>query len=43
LLQCLWQVHPNARLRRALSERILRVRSGVETLAGLTPLGEEAR
>jgi chemotaxis protein methyltransferase WspC len=43
LLQCLWQVHPNARLRRALSARILRVRGDMEALAGLTPLGEEAR
>jgi len=42
LLLCLWQVHPNARLRRALSARILRVRGDVEALAALTPLGEEA-
>jgi chemotaxis protein methyltransferase WspC len=42
LLQCLWQVHPNARLRRALSARILRVRSDMEVPAGLTPVAEEA-
>jgi chemotaxis protein methyltransferase WspC len=42
LLECLWQVHPNARLRRALSARILRVRGDVEALAGLTPRVEEA-
>jgi chemotaxis protein methyltransferase WspC len=43
LLHCLWQVHPNARLRRALAARILRVRGDVEALAGLTPQAEEAR
>jgi chemotaxis protein methyltransferase WspC len=42
LLQSLWQVHPNARLRRALSARILRVRGEIEALAGLTSLAEEA-
>jgi chemotaxis protein methyltransferase WspC len=41
LLQFLWQVHPNARLRRALSARILRVRGESGALAGL-PLAEEA-
>jgi len=35
LLQTLWQVHPNARLRRALSARIVRVRA-----SGETPLAE---
>jgi hypothetical protein len=42
LLQSLWQVHPNARLRRALSARILRVRGEIEALAGLTSLAEKA-
>jgi chemotaxis protein methyltransferase WspC len=42
LLQSLWQVHPNARLRRALSARILRVRGELEPMAGLTSLAEEA-
>jgi hypothetical protein len=42
LLQSLWQVHPNARLRRALSARIVRVRGEIEALAGLTSIAEEA-
>ncbi|UWZ83418.1 CheR family methyltransferase [Occallatibacter riparius] len=42
LLQSLWHVHPNARLRRALSARILRVRGEIGALAGLTSLSEEA-
>jgi chemotaxis protein methyltransferase WspC len=42
LLEFLWQVHPSARLRGALSARILRVRSEIGSLAGLTPLAEEA-
>jgi chemotaxis protein methyltransferase WspC len=42
LLESLWQVHPNARLRRALSARILRVRSEIGSLAGLSSLAEEA-
>jgi chemotaxis protein methyltransferase WspC len=41
LLLLLWQVHPNARLRRALSARILRVRGESGAMAGL-PLAEEA-
>jgi hypothetical protein len=41
LLQSLWQVHPNPRLRRALSARILRVRGESGALAGV-PLAEEA-
>jgi hypothetical protein len=41
LLQSLWQLHPNARLRRALSARILRVRGESGALDGL-PLAEEA-
>jgi hypothetical protein len=40
LLQFLWQVHPNARLRRALTARIHRVRGESGALPGLPLAGE---
>jgi len=44
LLQTLWQLHPNARLRRALKARILRARSEGEVIVVRQPLaaGETA-
>jgi hypothetical protein len=40
LLQTLWHVHPNARLRRALNARIQRVRTESEISLGSQTIGE---
>lgn len=43
LLEMLWQMHPNARLRRALSARIVRVRAEADAIVGRASLAGEVR